>query len=349
MTLRLGCAPQRYAGGWTGLVLAALVNLLYAAGFHATGMAWPDALGASSAHVVPGAAVAILAWKCQRRLSPWPIWWMTVSHLVLAPLTGLTWLGLTLAVTWVLRPDLVASAVPAAAQGTIVSGVTLYLLVAVIFATLDARRRLANRDSALARAELARLRARIEPHFLFNTLETISALIAERPEAAEDAIARLGRILRNVVEQPEDEGATGLIPLADELALVQDYLAIARLRMGERLSVIESIDPDTLDLSVPAFCVQTLVENAVLHGFGTRVSGGTLSVSAMREDGLLVLVVADDGVGAEEQTILDGGNGLRLVRALLEACFPGRSTFDVASRPDLGVSVRLSMPTVEAA
>lgn len=328
--------------------LTVLAGAVYAFGFNAFGLAWPDALGASVAHVLPGAIVATAAWRLQAVIHRLPVWGVTFAHLGLAPLVGVVWVMLTLAFTWLARPDLVATVGPAAAPGTMVSGVAVYLVVAVVFSTVEGRRQVALHDAARARAELAQLRARVEPHFLFNTLETISALVHDRPMAAEDAIARLGRILRRVIEQPQDTGPDGLVPFAEELALVRDYLAIARLRMGERLLVIDEVGDDVHDLCVPAFAVQTLVENAVLHGLGPSLGGGTLSISAMRECQALVVVVADDGVGADEVSMHEKGQGLRLVRARLEAHFQGQARMDIAAKPGLGVSVRLSMPAEHA-
>jgi hypothetical protein len=340
--------PRALRTGLTAGVLTILVMAVYGFGFRAFGLDWVDAMGASGAHVLPGAVVATGAWQLQAGILRLPVWGATLAHLCLAPLAGAVWMALTLVITWVARPDLVATVGPAAAPGTLMSGVAVYLVVAAVFSTLDGRRRVAVRDAALARAQLAQLRARVEPHFLFNTLETISALVHDRPAAAEDAIARLGRILRRVMEQPQEAGPDGLVPLAEELALVRDYLAIARLRMGHRLRVIEGIETDALDLGVPAFALQTLVENAVLHGLGPSVAGGTLSISAMREGRSLVLVVADDGVGADEDGMRTGGQGLQLVRARLEAHFGGRGTMDIAAERGLGVSVRLSMPAEQA-
>jgi two-component system, LytTR family, sensor kinase len=156
---------------------------------------------------------------------------------------------------------------------------------------------LLEREKALVRrtaeARLTALRAQINPHFLFNALNTIAALIAERPDEAEHAVERLARIFRHVLQT---EGQT-FVPLREELHLVDDYLAIEQARFGKKLWVEQDWGQAGLDLPIPAFALQTLVENAVKHGIERRRGGGTLSLSARPEGDLLVITVRDTGAG----------------------------------------------------
>jgi hypothetical protein len=342
-----GTSRRPAAGLVVLLSLTMLAFASYTSGFRAAGFSWTDAAGAAFAHVVPGATVAVGAWRLQPRmaagLSPAGI----ALHLLSAGGTALAWLLLTLLVTLIARPDILVDVIPRAAPGTLFSGLAVYGSIAIAHRMMESRRRAALREAALARAELAALRAKVEPHFLYNTLETISGLLRARPDAAEEAIARLGRMLRRVLDAPLSTEADDLVPLSRELQLVRDYLAIETLRMGERLRVVAAIDDTVLGLGVPPFVLQTLVENAVQHGLAPRTEGGTLAISAAREGGDLVLVVSDDGKGTDEARLEAGGLGLNLLRSRLDAHFPDHAKVDFAATPERGTSVRVAIPVRE--
>ncbi|WP_412067662.1 histidine kinase [Rubrivirga sp. IMCC43871] len=159
------------------------------------------------------------------------------------------------------------------------------------------RLRLVDRERALVRqtadAELAALRAQINPHFLFNALNTVAALIGDKPDQAEATVEDLAALFRDVLT------ASGrpVVPLRDELRLVGRYLAIESARFGDKLAVTLDIDPDAEDVAVPAFAVQTLVENAVKHGVEKQRGGGAVTVTARRAADSLTVVVEDTGVG----------------------------------------------------
>lgn len=338
---------ERLAGPAVLLLVSALALSVYAFAFRAAGFDWTNALGAALAHVLPGAIVAKLAWSIQPRIRLRTTAVLILLHIAAAVGTAVTWLVLMLLVTWIARPEILAEVVPAAAPGTLLSGVIVYTIVMLVTDVIDRRRRSAVRDAALARAELAALRAKVEPHFLYNTLETISALVTQKPEIAQDAIMHLGRMLRRVLDQPFVTEPDELLPLREEMTLVRDYLAIERLRMGDRLRVIESICNDCDVLAVPPFILQTLVENAIIHGISPCPGQCTLSVTAARDGQQMVLVVTDDGVGTLEERLESGGLGLTLLRARLQAHFPGSALVDVVSEPGHGTSVRISVPAME--
>jgi two-component system, LytTR family, sensor kinase len=218
---------------------------------------------------------------------------------------------------------------------------------------------LIEREKALVRetaqAQLTALRAQINPHFLFNTLNTIAALIDERPAEAERVVERLARIFRHIL-QTEDRT---FVPLADEVRLVRDYLTIEQARFGEKLRVIERWDPDLMDVPVPAFTLQTLVENAVKHGIERQRGGGTLELAsrALPDEHRAVLSVADSGVGIPalfEMPAGDGaaplaehdffGIGLQNVADRLERLYGRRDLLRFSSGRTSGTRAEISIP-----
>ena len=144
-------------------------------------------------------------------------------------------------------------------------------------------------------AQLVALRAQINPHFLFNALHSVGALVASDPTRADMALERLGDLLRYTLGT-EDE-----VLFAEEWKFTQDYLAFEQLRLGDRLRLHVSVDPSALSTMVPPLILQPLVENAVRHGIAARTEGGAIDLTARVEDSRLVLCVRDDGqtVGVE--------------------------------------------------
>jgi len=162
----------------------------------------------------------------------------------------------------------------------------------------------------LAQAELRALKAQLEPHFLFNTLNAIASLIPSNPAAAEEMTTRLADVFRYALSASERETA----PLADELAFAHSYLDIERVRFGDRLRVITNVEPGLERAPVPSLLLQPVVENAVRHAIAPRAEGGTIRLSAKRAGGALELTVEDDGPGIDAATaarILEGGDSAR--------------------------------------
>jgi two-component sensor histidine kinase len=192
----------------------------------------------------------------------------------------------------------------------------------------------------LAQAELRALRAQINPHFLFNTLNTIAALIAIDPKAAEETTTRLAEVFRYALQGSERDH----VALGAELDFVRDYLAIERTRFGDRLVVEESIATGIEAAPVPSLLLQPLVENAVRHGVSDRPGGGRVRIAARRDGDRLVLEVADDGPGMDGGTASSGtGFGLHSVRERLRALGPPHA-LEIESRPGEGTRVRLVLP-----
>ena len=140
---------------------------------------------------------------------------------------------------------------------------------------------------ALHLAELRLLKAQLNPHFLFNALNTVRALIAEDPSQAQQAVTQLARTLRYTLNSGQDE----LVCLDRELAIVDDYLAIEALRLGDRLSLVRDIEPATRERQIPVMLLQSLVENAIKHGIAQLPRGGVLKISAAMQAGSLILTV----------------------------------------------------------
>ncbi len=205
---------------------------------------------------------------------------------------------------------------------------------------VDRARAVEQSRAELAEAELRALRAQINPHFLFNTLNTIASLIAEHPAEAEETTTRLAEAFRYTLAASERSHA----PLADELAFVRGCLAIERVRFGERLRVVERIEPGTETAPVPTLLLQPLVENAVRHGIGARTTGGTLTLTARRDGERLILEVADDGPGFDpEQPPRGYGFGLRSVRERLRIAGPPHA-LEIQPAPGGGTCVRIVLP-----
>ncbi len=192
----------------------------------------------------------------------------------------------------------------------------------------------------LAQAELRALRAQINPHFLFNTLNAIASLISENPEAAEDVVTRLADVFRYALTSSGREHAK----LADELAFLRSYLAIERVRLGDRLRVEETIEPGVEGALVPSLLLQPLVENAVRYAVAPREDGGTIRLEARRVADTLEIVVADDGPGFLPGAVPSGhGVGLESVRERLRLAGEGHD-LTVHSTPGRGAQLLVTLP-----
>jgi two-component system, LytTR family, sensor kinase len=216
---------------------------------------------------------------------------------------------------------------------------TYGLIVAAAHAVYYARaHRL--RERQLARAELNALRAQLQPHFLFNTLNTIAALVQEDPEKADRMISGLGGLLRRSL----DSDGRLEVPLYEEIATASSYLDIEQTRFEDRLRVYWRIEPDATDALVPPLVLQPLVENAIRHGLWPRASAGELCVTAGRRAGWLRIAIEDDGVGLPSGGPPPTGLGLANTRVRLEQLYGARHEFTVVARDGGGVAVTMTVP-----
>jgi len=209
--------------------------------------------------------------------------------------------------------------------------------------------KLEEQGRLLLEARLDALQRQINPHFLFNTLNSIASLIRSKPELAREMIVKLGNILRMLLRERE-----AFVPLGEELTFTDDYLDIEVVRFGEKLRVVKEISPDTLDVAVPSMLLQPLIENSIKHGLEPRISGGTVTLRSRMERGRLVIEIEDDGVGIEPGGSVaapisglereGSGIGMRNVRERMHVLFGGDAQVEMVSRPGRGTKVRLVMP-----
>ncbi len=197
-------------------------------------------------------------------------------------------------------------------------------------------------EARLAQSQLQLLKMQLHPHFLFNTLHSISALMHEDVEAADRMMVRLSDLLRMTLER----AASQEVALREELDFLNLYLEIQQTRFGERLAVEREIAGETLDAQVPNLILQPLVENAIRHGISSRASGGRIAIRASREGDIVRLEVEDDGPGMDSARPEMNAQGLGLAntRARLEHLYGAAHRLDLENIPSGGVRVRLVIP-----
>ena len=203
--------------------------------------------------------------------------------------------------------------------------------------------RLERLERNFSEARLNALRMQLEPHFLFNALNTISSQVERDPKLARGMIEHLGDLLRLSLESKDRQE----IPLAEEMAFLEHYLAIQKIRFGDNLRIETQISPEVKYASVPSLFVQPLVENAIRHGISRRASGGTVIVSAHQVGNRLDIRVLDDGVGLPAGWTLEnsGGVGLSVTRQRVAGLYPdGETCFAVNRRASGGTEVEISLP-----
>ena len=205
----------------------------------------------------------------------------------------------------------------------------------------------------LLEARLDALQRQINPHFLFNTLNSITSLVRSKPELAREMIVKLANILRVLLKNRE-----AFVPFAEELAFTDDYLDIEVVRFGEKLRVVKEIADDTLQVVVPSMLLQPLIENSIKHGLEPRIDGGTVTLrSRIKDDGRLLVEVEDDGVGmAPDRSIAHPsgaivrpgtGIGMKNVRERMQVLYGDSADVEIESRPGRGTKVTLTMPVLE--
>lgn len=195
-------------------------------------------------------------------------------------------------------------------------------------------------EALLARAELDALRARLQPHFLFNALSALTELVHRDPAAAEQGILRLGALLRRTLDTAEPE-----VALEDELTFVSHYLEIEQLRLGERLRVAWDIEAPVRRARVPHLVLQPLVENAVRHGLAPRTAPGRVRIAARAEADQLILEVEDDGVGLDPTAATGAaGLGLASTRDRLVRLYGARQRLELTRMPDGGTRAAARLP-----
>jgi two-component sensor histidine kinase len=196
------------------------------------------------------------------------------------------------------------------------SSLPTYWLILFAYYALDYSSRAARLKASLTEARLEALKTQLNPHFLFNTLNSISSLMYSDVEAADRMMTRLSELLRSTIHNDAAQEVT----LREELGYLDRYLEIERIRFEERLRVSIEIDPDASEGLVPAFSLQPLVENALRHGIGPRESGGSVRIEARHANGQMRLCVSDDGAGSRTVPIREGV-GMKNTRLRLEQLY----------------------------
>ena len=197
----------------------------------------------------------------------------------------------------------------------------------------------AQLETQLTRAQLNSLKMQLHPHFLFNTLNTISVLMKRDVAAADDTLARLGDLLRRTIRNTDRHE----VALAEELDFLRSYLKIEETRFNDRLEVTIDADDNVLNARVPNLILQPLVENCIRHAVAPRVEATDILISASRDNGRLILTVVDNGPGLSEEGE-PGGIGLSNTRSRLEKLYGPDHRFELSPAEDGGLKVTVSFP-----
>ncbi|HSK72751.1 MAG TPA: histidine kinase [Pyrinomonadaceae bacterium] len=198
----------------------------------------------------------------------------------------------------------------------------------------------AQLETKLAQARLDALKMQLHPHFLFNTLNSISVLMRDDREAANRMLVRLSELLRVALKS---EGAQE-VSLKDELEFLRGYLEIEQVRFQDRLQVAFEVEKEALDAQVPNLILQPLVENAIRHGIAPRAEAGLIQIQAKRENGFVQLSVSDNGAGLKDSAKKSGGIGLKNTRERLEKLYGDRQQFEIVSAKNGGLQVNIKIP-----
>jgi two-component system LytT family sensor kinase len=205
--------------------------------------------------------------------------------------------------------------------------------------------KLEEQHRLLMQARLEALASQINPHFLFNTLNSVSTLIRLNPEQARTMVTQLARIMRRRLRNQEH-----FTPLREELDFIEDYLAIELVRFGDKLKVLKHIDPLASDMLVPSMLLQPLVENSIKHGISGKIEGGVITLRARRSNDRLVIEVEDDGVGIPESelsNILNKGVGVTNVKERLKVLYNQDYRMLIDSQPGRGTRIEIELPEMQ--
>ncbi|HEX5475018.1 MAG TPA: histidine kinase [Vicinamibacterales bacterium] len=202
--------------------------------------------------------------------------------------------------------------------------------------------RLQEQEKLLMATRLDALASQINPHFLFNTLTSISSLIRSEPETARTLIVKLSGLLRRLLRSQEH-----FVTLREELGAIDEYLGIEAIRFGPKLRIEKQIDPATLDIIVPSMLLQPLVENSIKHGLSPKIGAGCITIRSLRENGHAIIDIIDNGMGVDphhEPGADDNGIGLRNVNERLRVIYGANYQLKLDSVPGQGTCARIVIP-----
>ncbi len=216
-----------------------------------------------------------------------------------------------------------------------------------VFSSTRNEMKLEEQERRLLQARMEALQSQINPHFLFNTLNSISSLVRVDPDTARELIVKLASILRRLLRKTD-----AFVPLQEELDFIDDYLDIEVVRFGkEKLQVIKQLDPDSLDVLVPSMLLQPLIENSIKHGLSPKIDGGSIYIRSRVEESQLMIEVEDDGVGMGSANFLEhptgiGGTGIGMANVVerLKVLYGDTASMVVDSRQGQGTAIRLRLP-----
>jgi signal transduction histidine kinase len=346
---------------WLGYAgLCAVCWLLYAV----AGTEWLrgslrlwDAMYEATWNLAPPMLLGLLALPWLRLLQRrFPLGWpKLLAHTLAAIVFAMLWQAIDFALAlWLFGSDHARATLEQRVLWLTIWAVVVYTALVLGFGgALNARRAhaaaltAAQAEAALVRAELAAISGKLNPHFLFNTLNSLVFLVRKDAAVAEQSLLRFSAMMRYLLDTQRD---TGRPRLRDELDFVRDYLALESLRLGTRLRIEWQIDPATLDDELPPLTLQPLVENCILHGIAPRLAGGTVRIEAERrlQPSALVLRVADDGAGCTWPVPAAEGRrqgvGLSALRRRFELDYAGQARMSVHSAPGAGFRVEITIP-----
>ena len=207
--------------------------------------------------------------------------------------------------------------------------------------------KLRDQEQSLLEARMQALTSQINPHFLFNTLNTIGSLTRINPEEAREVLVKLSQILRRLLQKSEN-----FVPLREELEFIDNYMSIETVRFGpEKLQFHKDVDESTLDSMVPSMLLQPMVENSIRHGLSPRLEGGEIRLRTLRLDGRLVIELEDNGVGIEEERIPEvyqSGIGISNVTERLKVLYGKDYKMKIESEKGRGTSIRIEIPDLQS-
>ena len=311
-----------------------------------------EGLANSLISIGPASLLGIAVWYVCRHL-PWPLTF-NARFYALQILIGLAYSAIygvaIYTIQFLRRVNLQGATSLPNLLRQLLLGCWYYAVIAGFCYAIDTRDRLHEKETLAARAEafaatarLEALRARLHPHFLFNALHTLNALVKFKPATAEAAIERLGDMLRYALKDNNRD----VVEFSEEFEFTKQYLAFEQLRYEDRLKIAISIDPESFNFDVPPFSLQTLAENAVHHAIAVRAEGGSLSITSTCNDGTLEITVRDDGAGTSN----DANShqfGLRSLRERLQATF-GEAAELRLKQESSGFEARMIVPNYQDA
>ncbi len=332
------------------------VAVIYAALLHEQVPAtWRNSAIYAATYLLPaillGIPAVLIAHRLVDRNTPWQRW--IIVHGALAIAFTLLWHSIFYSFLLLTAG---IEAVRGAASGTwpwqLSYGALVYGPIAGIASAVHSNRRMrehevaaARAESLRARAEMQALRGQLDPHFLFNTLHSITALVRSDARQAEEALVQFGALLRRLLDVKRD--GIDEVSLAEEMKFVDGYLALEQLRLGERLRVERHLSPGALACFVPVLSIQPLVENAIRHALAPRRDGGTLAISADVASDRLEITVRDDGPGADPNDVANApGTGLSVTRQRVHLRHGSSGSLVVTTTRGSGFAVTLSIPAV---